>query len=291
MALSPWPARTAVASLAAAILELGAALGEADDTVTVRLGATVAALVERYAPDAPQPIKCEAVIRTAAGFARRHRTARAARARAKSRRPSRHRRPGLSGHRARWRSCRHGKSAGSGWWRHETCGATIPRHHRPSALAAWDARRFRRMGARAVARMFRCGPAFNRLPSRMRSSPAATSSYNRFKCYVLPAPGTHLDGGRDGPLLRRSAHLPRRPVDVVRWIRDRRPARAGGCIRGGGCRQGDRRRRGIRGRGVQDVALVHARDAVPRNVTMWPFSRKNAAHSPEKRASAPYTTR
>ncbi len=65
MALSPWPARTAVASLAAAILELGAALGEADDTVTVRLGATVAALVERYAPDAPQPIKCEAVIRTA----------------------------------------------------------------------------------------------------------------------------------------------------------------------------------------------------------------------------------
>ena len=37
------------------------------------------------------------------------------------------------------------------------------------------------------------------------------------------------------------------------------------------------------------MALVHARDAVPRNVTMWPFSRKNAAHSPEKRASAPYT--
>ena len=65
MALSPWPARTATASLAAAIAELGAALGEADDTVTARLGATAAALVQRYAPDAPEPIKCESVIRTA----------------------------------------------------------------------------------------------------------------------------------------------------------------------------------------------------------------------------------
>lgn len=66
MALSPWPARTATASLAAAIAELGAALGEDDDTVTARLGATAAALVERYAPDAPEPIKCEAVTRCAA---------------------------------------------------------------------------------------------------------------------------------------------------------------------------------------------------------------------------------
>ena len=65
MVLAPWPARTATASLAAAIAELGAALGEADDTVTARLGATAAALVQRYAPDAPEPIKCEAVIRTA----------------------------------------------------------------------------------------------------------------------------------------------------------------------------------------------------------------------------------
>ena len=65
MALSPWPARTAVASLAAAILELGAALGEADDTVTARLGATSAALVERFAPGAPVAVKCEAVIRCA----------------------------------------------------------------------------------------------------------------------------------------------------------------------------------------------------------------------------------
>ena len=65
MALSPWPARTAVASLAAAIAELGAALGEADDTVTARLGATSAALVERFAPGAPVAVKCEAVIRCA----------------------------------------------------------------------------------------------------------------------------------------------------------------------------------------------------------------------------------
>ena len=63
--LSPWPARTAVASHAAAIAELGAAIGEDDDTVTARLGATASALVERYAPDAPAAIKCEAVIRSA----------------------------------------------------------------------------------------------------------------------------------------------------------------------------------------------------------------------------------
>ena len=63
MALSPWPSKTA--SLATAIAELGTALGEDDDTVTARLGATAAALVERYAPDAPDAIKCEAVIRCA----------------------------------------------------------------------------------------------------------------------------------------------------------------------------------------------------------------------------------
>ena len=65
MALSPWPARTATASLAVAIAELGRALGEDDEHVTARLGATAAALVERYAPDAPEPSKCEAVIRCA----------------------------------------------------------------------------------------------------------------------------------------------------------------------------------------------------------------------------------
>ena len=60
MVLAPWPARTATASLAAAIRELGRALG-ADDDVTARLGATAAALVQRYAPDAPKPITCESV--------------------------------------------------------------------------------------------------------------------------------------------------------------------------------------------------------------------------------------
>ena len=65
MALSPWPARTATASLAAAITELGSAIGEDDEHVTARLGATAAALVERYAATAPDAIKCEAVIRTA----------------------------------------------------------------------------------------------------------------------------------------------------------------------------------------------------------------------------------
>ena len=65
MALTPWPARTATATLAAAIGDLGAALGEDDDDVTARLGATAAALVDRYAPAAPETIKREAVIRCA----------------------------------------------------------------------------------------------------------------------------------------------------------------------------------------------------------------------------------
>ena len=65
MVLAPWPARTATASLAAAILELGAALGEDDDTVTARLGATASALVEQYAAAAPQVVRNEAVVRCA----------------------------------------------------------------------------------------------------------------------------------------------------------------------------------------------------------------------------------
>ena len=51
MALTPWP--TSPAALAAAVAELGGALGEDDATVVARLGATASALVERYAPDAP----------------------------------------------------------------------------------------------------------------------------------------------------------------------------------------------------------------------------------------------
>ena len=63
MALSPWP--TTPAALATATATLGAALGESDEATTQRVGATAAALVERYAPDAPDAIKCEAVIRCA----------------------------------------------------------------------------------------------------------------------------------------------------------------------------------------------------------------------------------
>ena len=61
--LSPWP--TTPAALAAATAALGGAIGEDDDDTTQRLGATAAALVERYAPGAPAAIKCEAVVRCA----------------------------------------------------------------------------------------------------------------------------------------------------------------------------------------------------------------------------------
>ena len=61
--LSPWP--TTPAALTAATACLKAALGENDDATAQRLGSTVAELVERYAPDAPQAIRDEAVIRCA----------------------------------------------------------------------------------------------------------------------------------------------------------------------------------------------------------------------------------
>ena len=61
--LSPWP--TSPAATAEAVACLKGALGEDDDNTTARLGSTAAALVQRYAPDAPQPIRNEAVIRTA----------------------------------------------------------------------------------------------------------------------------------------------------------------------------------------------------------------------------------
>ena len=65
MALSPWPSSTATVALAAATTALRAALGETDatDEKIQRLGAAVAAHVERFAPDAPQATKDEAVIR------------------------------------------------------------------------------------------------------------------------------------------------------------------------------------------------------------------------------------
>ena len=61
--LSPWP--TTPAALAAARSCLGDAVGVTVEPTLDRLGSAAAALVERYAPDAPQPIKNEAAIRCA----------------------------------------------------------------------------------------------------------------------------------------------------------------------------------------------------------------------------------
>ena len=79
MALSPWPPTTSAVALKAATVLLRAAIGEgknqttgpgfaydATDAAVQRLGATVSAHVERFAADAPQPIKDEAVIRASA---------------------------------------------------------------------------------------------------------------------------------------------------------------------------------------------------------------------------------
>ena len=64
--LSPWPASTAAASLTAAQAALRDALGATPSNDRIdRLGATAAAMVEQYAPAAPQPLKNEAVIRFA----------------------------------------------------------------------------------------------------------------------------------------------------------------------------------------------------------------------------------
>ena len=61
MALSPWP--EAQADIDAAVTLLAAALP--DGAPVARLGAVAAALTEEYSPGAPQPIRDEAVIRTA----------------------------------------------------------------------------------------------------------------------------------------------------------------------------------------------------------------------------------
>ena len=66
MALTPWP--SSPVALATATAELAGALGldaTADAALVQRLGATASALVERFAPGAPAPIRCEATIRTA----------------------------------------------------------------------------------------------------------------------------------------------------------------------------------------------------------------------------------
>ena len=68
MALSPWPLATSVANRTAAVAQLQAAVrGAALDSVerANQLGMVGAALVENYAPGAPQEIRDEAVIRFA----------------------------------------------------------------------------------------------------------------------------------------------------------------------------------------------------------------------------------
>ena len=65
--LSPWPDTPAAS--AAARLCLATGVGALDDATLDRLGSTAAELVERHAPDAPQPIKNEATIRTAGWLA------------------------------------------------------------------------------------------------------------------------------------------------------------------------------------------------------------------------------
>ena len=60
--LSPWP--TSPVALANATTCLMAAIGpDLDDTTGQRLGAVASALVEQYAPDAPQVLRNEAVLR------------------------------------------------------------------------------------------------------------------------------------------------------------------------------------------------------------------------------------
>ena len=77
MALSPWPPTTSAATLKTATATLRAAIGEQPnasdpfaydslDSSVQRLGATVAAHVERFAPDAPQAVRDEALARAAA---------------------------------------------------------------------------------------------------------------------------------------------------------------------------------------------------------------------------------
>ena len=61
--LAPWP--DTPAALTAATECLATALGEDDAATVQRLGTVAAALVENFAPDAPQPVKNEATIRTA----------------------------------------------------------------------------------------------------------------------------------------------------------------------------------------------------------------------------------
>ena len=66
MALVPWPPTTSAAARTAAVARLREAVGgrtRDSDDATNSLGEAAAALVEAYAPNAPQAIKDEALIR------------------------------------------------------------------------------------------------------------------------------------------------------------------------------------------------------------------------------------
>ena len=67
VAMSPWP--SSPVALTAATECLATALGEDDAATVQRLGSVAAELVQRYAPDAPAPVKNEAVIRCAGWLA------------------------------------------------------------------------------------------------------------------------------------------------------------------------------------------------------------------------------
>ena len=70
--LSPWPTTTAAVHLADAIACIKAEIGaDLTDDRANALGATASALVESYAPSAPQAVKNESTIRTA-GYLTEH---------------------------------------------------------------------------------------------------------------------------------------------------------------------------------------------------------------------------
>lgn len=72
VALSPWPPTTSVAARTAAVARLREAVAGrtlASDDAANALGEAASALVEDYAPSAPQAVKDEAVIRLAGWLA------------------------------------------------------------------------------------------------------------------------------------------------------------------------------------------------------------------------------
>ena len=63
VALSPWPDSADAVAVQAAVECLVAAVDKADAAKAERVGPVAAAMVQRYAPGAPQAVKSESVIR------------------------------------------------------------------------------------------------------------------------------------------------------------------------------------------------------------------------------------